>query len=181
MIGSNARRTVGTVVLLVVGLVGQVESDQQTPDPEERDHDATVTDDITRHDTPIWDNRDKDKRKVLVAISIPSDWDGVVIEPTGDSELADSGLEFLVVDSVRIPDPSNVDHIELRSGDRRSGDTSAWMPTMVVLLKRCARLDLGVWNTEERAGGARRVLRQKDEDLPDCCIRTSSLSALPEG
>ena len=124
-------------------------------------------DSVTWKDRMTWEDRTKDRRKVMVTIQIPPGRDHVVLEPAGgDSAVAadgTDGLKILEVDSVAVLAPSKLRHIEVRPGNEDALKT--------VLLVELARCDSLVFFVRDSVAGrplVKRMLRQEHK-FPDCC------------
>ena len=124
-------------------------------------------DSVTWKDRMTWEDRTKDRRKVMVTIQIPPGRDHVVLEPAGgDSAVAadgTDGLKILEVNSVAVLAPSKLRHIEVRPGNEDALKT--------VLLVELARCDSLVFFVRDSVAGrplVRRMLRQEHK-FPDCC------------
>ena len=140
------------------------------PEPDVGDA-VAVEDSVTRTDVLTWDDRGKDRRGVVVTLTIPRGRRLVAIEPIEtDSGSGGEMLEFVRINSTVVLDPSKLRRIRFRSVD--GGESKV---TISVRLKRCAPLRLAV---REYVGDTviRRVLEQ-DHDLPNCC--PTSLAATP--
>ncbi len=140
------------------------------PEPDVGDA-VAVEDSVTRTDVLTWDDRGKDRRGVVVTLTIPRGRSLVAIEPIeADSGLGGEVLEFVRINSTLVLDPSKLRRIRFRAVD--GGESKV---TISVRLKRCAPLRLAV---REYVGdiGIRRVLEQ-DHDFPNCC--PTSLAAAP--
>ena len=154
------------LVMVVGGERGRVEGGLMGETQDVEALGATVASDlieadaVSRKDTVIFVDRERDLRRVRVTITAREGTETLVIEPTRElSRWGTKGLQFLEQNGQRILAPRRVKHVVLRQrgGGQLKGE-------IVIQLGRCDQLNLMV---EEDGEGAEQLNQEHKKE--SCC------------